>query len=551
MQFRAHRVTESFCRQIDANTVVATSADGDAVNVVPGASSHTFPVPFRSPLASFSEGLPFAYLLATVITGVGLLISAFTYVSQPEPLVVQSKRSATPRPAVTETSESVMVGRITGMVDCVWSVGSEDKLPLPACGRGTGREGALNKTIALHSTIRLGDQFNISSGLLEITYDTGAKVILQGPVKYEVESKNGGFISVGKLTGKVTSEAARGLTIRTPTAVVTDLGTEFGVEVSKEGNTTSRVFRGSIRLQVVSHNGTAKDAVQVLNENESARVKRSGDRIIVQRIKIPDPSATPIDFVREMRRQAIRTLDLVDVVAGGDGFSGRRNAGIDPVNGRITTTTPKIGKEAKDFPLGDRTYHRVKSLPLVDGVLIPDGSAGPVQIDSAGHTFDDFGPTDNHTAGPIWAGGVLPAGERTALGGVDYAAPGHRVLGMHANKGITFDLQAIRRANPDQQLVRFRAIVGNTELISQSGQSVFTDVCILVDGQVRFRRREINNYSGAMPVNIRIGKNDRFLTLVATDGGDTIAHDWIIFGDPRLELAPAEVNSESLPKQTQ
>ena len=37
---------------------------------------------------------------------------------------------------------------------------------------------------------------------MEITYDTGAKVILQGPVTYEVES-NGGYLAVGKLTGKL------------------------------------------------------------------------------------------------------------------------------------------------------------------------------------------------------------------------------------------------------------------------------------------------------------------------------------------------------------
>ena len=29
---------------------------------------------------------------------------------------------------------------------------------------------------------------------MEITYDTGAKVILQGPVTYEVESHDGGFL---------------------------------------------------------------------------------------------------------------------------------------------------------------------------------------------------------------------------------------------------------------------------------------------------------------------------------------------------------------------
>ena len=32
------------------------------------------------------------------------------------------------------------------------------------------------------SLVSLGDKFALASGLMEITYDTGAKVILQGPV---------------------------------------------------------------------------------------------------------------------------------------------------------------------------------------------------------------------------------------------------------------------------------------------------------------------------------------------------------------------------------
>ena len=39
--------------------------------------------------------------------------------------------------------------------------------------------------------------------------------------------------------------------VRTPTAVVTDLGTEFGVEVDKSGATRSYVFRGKVELRAV------------------------------------------------------------------------------------------------------------------------------------------------------------------------------------------------------------------------------------------------------------------------------------------------------------
>ena len=55
----------------------------------------------------------------------------------------------------------------------------------------------------LRSLVALGDRFALASGLMEITYDTGAKVILQGPVTYEVESEAGGYLSLGKLTAKL------------------------------------------------------------------------------------------------------------------------------------------------------------------------------------------------------------------------------------------------------------------------------------------------------------------------------------------------------------
>jgi hypothetical protein len=58
--------------------------------------------------------------------------------------------------------------------------------------------------------IHLGDKSALASGLLEITYDTGAKVIPQGFCTYEVESPVGGFLSIGKLMVRVeTGEAVR------------------------------------------------------------------------------------------------------------------------------------------------------------------------------------------------------------------------------------------------------------------------------------------------------------------------------------------------------
>ena len=130
------------------------------------------------------------------------------------------------------------------------------------------------------------------------------------------------------------------------------------------------------------------------------RGKRSPNRGRVQ-----SPPA-PSDFVREIPKRTIKTFDLVDVVAGGDGFSGRRGHGIDATNGRPTDAWPKDPDDAN--VTGDGKYHRALGLPFVDGVFIPDGRLAPVRIDSAGHTFADCPETCNQTGFPVWAGGAIP-----------------------------------------------------------------------------------------------------------------------------------------------
>jgi hypothetical protein len=151
--------------------------------------------------------------------------------------------------------------------------------------------------------------------------------------------------------------------------------------------------------------------------------------------------------------------------------------------------------------------------------------------------------------GCIWAGGpIAPPGRAplsTELDGTDYASSGHGLLFLHANKGITFDLEAIRRANPGCKLLRFRAAAGNTETGSEKGKAVSADLWVLVDGESRFRRRGVNGSHGAYQVVIPICENDRFLTLVGTDAGNGVTYDWTMFGDPRLELATDKTGTMS------
>lgn len=490
----------------------------------------------------FSSGWPVAYLVATLLLGVGLLVGYITQV--PQPSLVANKTPATAEQRSVPQPQTTFVGRVTGTVDCQW---------------------ADESTAAFNGAhVSLGRKYDLASGLMEITYDSGARVVLQGPCAYEVTTPAGGFLAVGKMVARV-EKRGEGLAnpksqipnqqipnprslvpnpsfaVRTPSAAITDLGTEFGVEVEESGRTSSHVFQGSIEVRAIAVDQRSPAAARVLHEDESAVVESDGsggsnaNRVTVL------ATAEKTKFVRKLPKTTLKTLDLVDVVAGGDGYSSRRNAGIDPTDGRATGTSPKLDEEFKLS--GDGKYHRVQGLPLVDGVFIPDGRSDAVQTDSAGHTFAGFGATANRTAGYFWAGGTIPTAVdhprtvNTRLGNVDYASAGHGLLFLHANKGITFDLDAVRRANPGSNVVRFRSTAGNTETVSAEGLAVSADVWVLVDGQRRFQRRDIDGAAGEFSIVVPLRGGDRFLTLAATDGGNDIGNDWILFGDPRLELA--------------
>ena len=192
-------------------------------------------------LSSPLGGWLLSYAVATVITGAAILGAWVYKVSQESGASVSSEQVVnTGHPLLTPgKTESGLVGQITGMSECRWA-GPQDA---PA------------------AAVPLGRKYELAAGLVEISYQSGAKVILQGPCTYEVDSVAGGFLSRGKLTARVEHGSEfRGqgsehyplstshyplFSVRTPTAVVTDLGTEFGVEVTREGNTDARVFQGA------------------------------------------------------------------------------------------------------------------------------------------------------------------------------------------------------------------------------------------------------------------------------------------------------------------
>jgi hypothetical protein len=530
----------------------------------------SIPTP-HAPRPSSLAAWAFSYAVATLLVGIALLGAWFSTITHPDPnaLLANIQRSKSSGAGEKENPQLVFVGHVSGMVDCQFA---DDK----------------TATVS-GAAVALGRRYALKSGLMEITYQSGAKVILQGPCDYTVESARGGFLQVGKLTARVASgqwpvaseeKAESGkrkaenqkseirnqksrsplatshsplFSIRTPTALVEDLGTEFGVEVLQSGDTASHVFQGQVRLMVAgagdvgrgtgdenpeSPNPRTPNPEIVLSAGQSARVAKGANGNAIE--QLPSGGEQPKYARRLLETPA--ELDLLDIVCGGNGAGHRREIGIDQATGGRRTVI------SSDWRRGDQRYWPVAGMGLIDGVFVPDGRTQSVQLDSAGHVCEEFPQSVGAAFGLLWArAAVVAEKDRNtnwiyALADAEKFMPRRQgLLAFHASAGITFDLQVMRKIYRDARPAEFHATVGLGDPRPFSASADGTaDFWVFVDGQAKFKRTELRQRDGAVEVRVALGAKDRFLTLAATDAGDGNKDDCMVVGDPVIKLNPIE-----------
>lgn len=374
---------------------------------------------------------------------------------------------------------------------------------------------------------------SLTQGLVELTFDSGAEVLLQAPVSLRLESADQMFLEGGAVS-VVLAEGSSGFIVRTPTGTVVDYGTEFGVIVNKGGETETHVYDGRVGLR--SGSDPVRSVVSmILTAGEAGTVDKAG-------------AVAPEDFrlgriVREIPQEPSfgipgRRLDLADVIGGGNGFgTGRAGAAICPLTGNAVDLVERDRN-------GRGRYLEVSWNRYVDGVFVPDGERARL-VSSAGHVFAECPPTNNLYNMAITNIGEADCGPQT-LDGRLYGSSMRPGILMHANLGITFDLDEIASANPGSQITRFRAGIGVSDRATD--RPCHADFWVLVDGQVRFRQLGVRQKGMVCAVDVPLRKGDRFLTLITTDAGDVdilapgrraTDSDWCIFAEPILELAPA------------
>ena len=148
-----------------------------------------------------------------------------------------------------------------------------------------------------------GQKLNLTAGLAELTFDSGAKVILTAPAWFDVTDALGGDLQRGKLTAKV-PHAAAGFTINTPDGKVVDLGTEFGVKVNDDGVMDVIVYVGDVKVESGSGGGPGSGG----NDEPKAIHVHAGQAIMVGPDHIPKPIPPENErFVRDLAPLGDRT----------------------------------------------------------------------------------------------------------------------------------------------------------------------------------------------------------------------------------------------------
>jgi hypothetical protein len=152
-----------------------------------------------------------------------------------------------PQPIAEEHGVAVL----THASDVVWGRGSE----------GT-KAGAVLPPGWLH----------VKSGILQVEFSRGARVVLEGPADFCLTSDNSGKLTRGRLTA-VVPEPAHGFAVQTPEFTAVDHGTKFGCLVPDTGPQELHVFGGQVGM--VAEGATAE--TRSLRANEAVRV--AGDKI--------------------------------------------------------------------------------------------------------------------------------------------------------------------------------------------------------------------------------------------------------------------------------
>jgi hypothetical protein len=190
--------------------------------------------------ATPAQRLPLPFSLKLAAAAVLALSALFTFhLTRP---ATTAGTQAPPAP------ESATLGRITRSLNAEWA--SHPHEPGDWIGPGT---------------------FRLTAGSVEITFDCGATVLIEGNSTLTLSSPTRARLESGKATVDIPAQA-RGFVLETPSTLLSQHNSRFGVAVDGDGSAEVHVLQGRVEL-----NGKWGDLSSLmLGKNKPVRVNRQG-----------------------------------------------------------------------------------------------------------------------------------------------------------------------------------------------------------------------------------------------------------------------------------
>ncbi|MDZ7619006.1 MAG: LamG-like jellyroll fold domain-containing protein [Patescibacteria group bacterium] len=197
--------------------------------------------PFNATHGLFSDYARFSILAATLTMG-SLLTLLGAWVA---PTFQRAVRNET---FDADRTHSVFVAQLVHTSNCRWP---ENHLP-PLIGQ----------------QLSGGTAIRFLEGIVEIRFRSGAKVMVEGPAELTLVSAGEVRLDRGRLTAEVSDEAV-GFAVKTPSARVVDLGTQFSVYAEPSGDVEVHVYDGKVSVEP---SPPGRNRPVVLQRGQTARI---------------------------------------------------------------------------------------------------------------------------------------------------------------------------------------------------------------------------------------------------------------------------------------
>ena len=369
--------------------------------------------------------------------------------------------------------------------------------------------------------------YELKRGVVKLVYESGAMATFEGPCGFDLRSPTLVQLNSGVVYAEVHGPNPD-FTVRTPKAIVRDLGTAFGVSVQSDGATNVMVMTGRVELE-------AKQA-GLPHRVEITQARRTQVDAETGEIAEVVPVSGEYEY-RQYPREVTQRVWLSKLLCQPE--SGRLedcHCGLRFDNGQ------RIAAQAWDTEQGyaaTSDYVPTPALDAIDGVFVPMHANGTV-IDSAGHTFDTLREAPPITWESLWVGRPFHT-DPTLEARYDAFGCGRSAMTLHGPKGFTIDLQRVSASSGGLPVRRFQAALWgrNGRDIRRDEQPNEMDFWILVDGKVAYSAEGLQSTDARRDIDVSIPANARFMTVILTNGEFDQYAEWITLDQAVFELEPS------------